>query len=254
LRRVIPSNSQKDRPVNVVRPDSHLQNRLLSTLPPEDFALLSTHLKEAPLGARELLFETQDEIPFICFPISGMVSLFAVTDDGDTIETASVGREGAVGVAAALGIRRACCRALVQVPGAALRIPAHQMQRIAQDNSRVREILFAANESVLMQAQQIALCNALHGVDARLARWLLLSQERTGENAIPTIQEFLAQALGVRRTTVNLTIRTLGETGAIRYRRGRIEVTDRNALSAVSCGCERVIRRHAEQIAASDES
>jgi CRP-like cAMP-binding protein len=234
--------------VNVVRPDLIRRNRLLAALPAADLALLTPHLKEVPLAARELLHETQDEIEHVYFPHSGMVSLFAVTDDGEAIETASIGAEGAVGASASLGIRRAYCRALVQVPGIASRIPVSHLQRAAAEGERIRDMLMRTHEILLMQAQQTAVCSALHGVEARLARWLLQTQDRTGSSAIPLIQEFLAQVLGVRRTTINLVIRTLHEAGLVRYRRGQIEIADRNGLRTESCNCYHVIRRQMEQI------
>ncbi len=234
--------------MNVVRTELHRRNRLLAALPAADFALVAPHLKELPLVARDLLHETQDEIEYVYFPNSGMVSLFAVTDDGEAIETAAIGAEGAIGAEAGLGMRCAYSRALVQVPGTAVRIAAPHLQRAAAESERIRDMIVRSIETLLMQAQQMAVCGALHGVEARLARWLLQTQDRTGSDTIPLIQEFLAQVLGVRRTTINLAIRTLHEGSLVRYRRGRIEIVDRNGLKAESCSCYQVVRRQMERI------
>jgi CRP-like cAMP-binding protein len=221
---------------------------LLSVLPQADLALLAPHLKEVALAPREVLHEAQDEIAYVYFPHSGMVSLLAVTDDGEAIETAAIGPEGVLGASVGLGIKRAFGRAVVQVPGEASRIAAAQFQRTVNESSRLREAISRYSEALLMQAQQTAACSALHGVEARLARWLLQTRDRTGSDAIPLIQEFLAQVLGVRRTTINLVVRTLQEAGLIRYRRGQIEILDRQGLKGESCACYQIIRRQIEQI------
>ncbi len=235
--------------VNTVRPAPNRRNQLLAALPAADLSLLAPHFKEVPLGARELLHETQDEIEQIYFPHSGMVSLLAVTDDGEAIETAAIGSDGVIGASAGLGIRRAFCRAVVQVPGSASRIATSQFQRALNESATIRQVICRYNEVLLVQAQQTAVCSALHGVEARLARWLLQTQDRTGSETIPLIQEFLAQVLGVRRTTINLVVRTLHEAGLIRYRRGLIEIIDRNGLKNESCNCYQTVRRQIDQIA-----
>ena len=230
------------------RPAPQRRNQLLAALPQADLSLLAPHLKEVDLAPREVLHEAQDDIAQVYFPHSGMVSLLAVTDDGEAIETAAVGAEGVIGAIAGLGIKRAFSRAVVQVPGNASRIAAAQFQKAVNDSAGLREALTRYNEALLMQAQQTAACSALHGVEARLARWLLQTQDRTGRDTIPLIQEFLAQVLGVRRTTINLVVRTLQQAELIRYRRGQIEILDRQGLKNESCGCYQVIRRQVDQI------
>jgi len=226
----------------------------LAALAPADLALLTPHFREVELTARELLHETQDEIEHVHFLHSGMVSLLTLTDDGEAIETAAVGAEGAVGAVAGLGMRRAFSRAVVQVPGIASRITASQFQKAVTDSNGLRDLIVRHQEALLMQAQQTAACSALHGVEARLARWLLQTQDRTGNSAIPLIQEFLAQVLGVRRTTINLVVRTLHQAGLIRYRRGQIEILDRAGLKNESCACYQLIRRQVDQILPPDKS
>jgi CRP-like cAMP-binding protein len=234
--------------VNTARSAPHRRNRLLASLPPADFALLDSHLKEVALSARELLHETHDEIEQVYFPHSGMVSLLAVTDDGDAIETAAVGQDGAVGAAAGFGMRRVFSRAIVQVPGTASRISIAQFQKAMRQSERILEMVVRHMEALLVQAQQTAACSALHGVEARLARWLLQAQDRTGSDTIPLIQESLAQVLGVRRTTINLVVRTLHEAGLIQYRRGRIEIVDRNGLKNECCACYHLMRRQLDHL------
>jgi CRP-like cAMP-binding protein len=220
----------------------------LASLPPADLALLDPHLKHGALIARTLLHESQDDVHQVVFPHSGMISILAVTDDGEAIETAVIGSEGALGALAGLGVRRAFGRAMVQIPGSAARISVSQLQKAARESDRIRDMILRSSEALMIQAHQAAVCGALHGVEARLARWLLQAQDRTGSSSIELIQEFLAQVLGVRRTTVNLAVRTLQDAGLIRYRRGEVEIRDRSGLMNQSCSCYRIVRRQLDRI------
>jgi CRP-like cAMP-binding protein len=234
--------------VNPLRPVPSSHNRLLDSLAPADRALLDPHLKAATIRARELLYEAQDDISQVYFPYSGMISILAMTEDGEAIETAAVGSEGTIGALAALGIRRAPGRAVVQIPGSAARISVAQLNKAARESERIRDMILRGNEALLIQSHQAAACGALHSVEARLARWLLQAHDRCDNGAIPLIQEHLAQALGVRRTTVNLAVRTLQGAGLIRYRRGQIEILDRRGLLSQTCSCYQAIQRQLDQL------
>ena len=234
--------------MNPLRSATTSRNRLLDSLPPADRAVIDPHLKDVTLRARELLHEAQDDIQQIYFPHSGMISIFAVVDDGEAIETAAVGGEGAVGAVAALGLRRASGRAVVQIAGSAARISASQLHRGSQNSDRIRDMILRSHEALLAQAQQTAACGTLHDVEARLARWLLQAQDRADERTIQLIQESLAQVLGVRRTTINLVVRTMQDAGLVRYRRNQIEILDRKGLMNRSCSCYQTIRRQLELI------
>jgi CRP-like cAMP-binding protein len=223
-------------------------NRLLSALSETDRALLLPYLKEVSLQARDVLHDVQDEIHQVLFPGSGMVSILAVTDDGDAIESASVGSEGAVGAIAALGIRHASSRAMVQISGEAMRIAVPQLQQAATASEGIRDMIVRSNEAIAVQMLQTAACGALHDVEARLARWLLQANDRSEGDAIPLIQEQLAQLLGVRRTTINVVVGSLQDAGLVRYRRGGVEVLDRGGLTARSCSCYRIARRQIDRI------
>jgi CRP-like cAMP-binding protein len=153
-----------------------------------------------------------------------------VMTQGDAIETATAGREGAVGAMSGLGIRISFTRARVQMPGVALRIATARFQEAVQETAAIRDIVIRYNELLLVQVQQAAACNALHDVQQRLCRWLIQTRDHTDTDIIPYTQEFLAQILGVRRTTVSQIARQLQKSGAIRYHRGRIEITDRRKL------------------------
>src|SRR5262245_48471970 len=192
-----------------VRPALAKYNRFLAALAPADFALLSPYLRNVSLERGAVLHEPGDEIEHVYFPHTGMVSLVVVMQNGASVETATMGREGAIGLTAGLGSRRAVGRAIVQLPGEASRLPANLFKAAASDSEPIRDLLARYNDALLMQVQQSVACNALHMLDARLARWLLQSHDCVDGQPIPLTQDFLAQMLGVSRTTVTLTERML---------------------------------------------
>jgi CRP-like cAMP-binding protein len=229
--------------VATARPDADRRNYLLAALLPADFALLKPNLKDVTVEHGSVLQEQDHPIEQVYFPHSGMISLLAVMQQGEAIETATVGREGAVGAIVGLGPRAAFTRAVMQVPGSAARIASTRFQAAANRSEAIRNLIIRYNEVLLAQAQQTAACNAVHDVEARLCRWLLQTRDRIDTDTIPLTQEFLAQMLGVRRTTVTLIARTLQTAGLVRYNRGRIEILDRAGLEESSCECYEIIRR-----------
>jgi CRP-like cAMP-binding protein len=240
-----------------VRPEfsrSSRRNRLLATLPSADLTLLSPHLKDVVLEQGFVLQEQGESIKEVYFPIEGIISLLAVMRQGDAIETATVGREGAVGLLSGLGPRRSHTRAVVQVSGTALRIQASLFRKAAEGSPAIRDIIGRYGEMLLIQVQQTAACNALHDVEERLSRWLLQARDRVDGNIIRLTHEFLSQMLGVRRPTVTVVARMLQQAGLIRYHRGHIEILDRPGLEARACECYRAIRRQIDEVAPAAET
>jgi CRP-like cAMP-binding protein len=223
------------------------RNLLLASLPAKDLALLTPHLKDIVLEQGAVLQEQRERIEQVYFPRDGIVSL-AVMRQGEAIETATIGFEGAVGALAGFGSRRAHTRAIVQVKGWASRIAASRFRKIAEENEAVCRIVIRYGEMLLVQVQQTAACNALHPVEARLSRWLLQARDRLESNKINLTHEFLSQMLGVRRTTVTVVAHMLQQAGLIRYHRGRIEIVDWEGLKARSCECYEAIRRNVEEV------
>jgi CRP-like cAMP-binding protein len=211
------------------------RNLLLAGLPAADLALLAPQLKDVVLEQGTVLQEQGEPIDQVYFPHDGIISLLAVMRQGDAIETATIGYEGAVGSFAGLGQRRSHTRAVVQVAGAATRIAAPHFRKAVQDSDAVCRIVVRYGEMLLIQVQQTAACNALHAVEARLSRWLT--------------HEFLSQMLGVRRTTVTVVANVLQQAGLIRYHRGQIEIVDRQGLEARACECYEAIRQQIDQVA-----
>lgn len=230
---------------NVPRPT--LKNRLLGLLPPDDFALIAAHLVDVEFKSGEVLYEPGERMEQIYFPSDGVISLVAVMADGTPIETATIGREGAIGLVAHREARIAFNRCVVQVPGFGHRIGADRFAALV-DKEGVRDLCARYMEVLLAQSLQSVACNALHSVEARFCRWLLMCDDRTDADIVALTQEFLAEMLGVQRTTVTIVARTAQNAGLIRYHRGRIKVTDRAGLEAAACECYGTIRRHTERL------
>ncbi len=221
-------------PRNLGRP---LDNKLLAALPRDHFDLLAPYMMAVDLKQGEVLVEPGDEFDHIYFPQSGMLSLLAVLRDGKAIETATVGREGVVGAMAGLGLYKSLVRVVVQLPLLVSRIPASRFRSAATKSDAVRNMCIQYNEVLLSQARITAACNALHIVEARFCRWLLQSADRAESSTVALTQEFLAEMLGVRRTSVTEVASKIQALGAINYSRGQITILKRSTLEEMSCEC-----------------
>ena len=214
-----------------------LDNKLLSSLPRNQFDLLAPHLISQSLEQGLVLIEAGDEVDYVYFPHFGMISLLAVLKDGKGIETATVGREGVVGAMAGLGLYRSLVRVVVQLPIGVTRISATQFRKAASGSDAVRDLCIHYNEVLLSQARVTAACNAVHVIERRFCRWLLQSADRAGSSTISLTQDFLAEMLGVRRTSVTGVASKIQKSGTIKYSRGVIKILDRPALEKMSCEC-----------------
>src|ERR1700722_16329542 len=218
-------------PPAVTRPGG-IGNRVLAALPPADFDLLAPELETVALDQDAVLSQAGDQIEHVFFPDSGAISLMIHMANGETVATAAVGREGAVGMLSVLGPSPSANTAIVRAAGSASRIPALRFHASFNRSLAIRHAVQIHTRAMLMQFQFGMACNALHPVKARMARWLLHFCDHTDHHILPLTQEALSQILGVRRTTVTLLMRNLRESGAIRsYRRGQIE-GDRSRLPA----------------------
>jgi CRP-like cAMP-binding protein len=229
-------------------PISLHRNRVLSALGAAELALIEPSLTNISYEQGALLQEQGEPIEQVYFPQSGMISLVAVMNDGEkSIETATVGHEGVVGAMSGFGSRQAFNRAVVQVGGTMARISAAKFQAAVAKSPSLRDVILRYGEVLLAQIQQGAACNAFHEAEARLARWLLQTQDRIDSPIIPLTQEFLGQMLGVRRTTVTLIASGLQKRGLIRYRRGKIEIVNRPGLERCACECYETVRKQIEE-------
>lgn len=232
------------------------ENRLLRALPKPERRRLDRHITTVHLQARDVVYEPNRPIDRVYFPRNGIISLLSgdysrsSNGKGESIEVATVGNEGMVGLPIFLGAQSIPGRAFCQVPGDADVMEATALTREVDQSAPMRAILHRYTQSLFNQVAQAAACNRLHTIKERCSRWLLMSHDRVGADEFLLTQQFLAQMLGVRRAGVNEVARALVRAGAVRYTRGRISILNRKKLESLSCGCYRVIREDYERLLA----
>jgi CRP-like cAMP-binding protein len=219
-----------------------IRNVILLSLPDEEYNLLRPHLEPAELPQYEILHEPAEKIDFGYFLNDGMTSLVALTSDGRSVEVGIVGREGMVGMSITVGLQRGTFRAIMQMSGTGLRIPADVLEGILLCAPTLRLELSRYALMHGMQAAQLAACNRLHDIDQRLGRWLLMCQDRVDSPVLPLTHEFLAQMLGTGRPSVSLAAAVLEESGLIENLRGTVKILNRKALEEATCECYGVIQ------------
>lgn len=229
-------------------PLATLKNRLLSALPSEDRGWLAPHLSTVDLEKGRLLYDPGDPIDQVYFPEDCLISLLTLMENGAAIESATIGREGALGLMCAVAPRQSLSRAIIQAPGSALRIASGPLHDVWSRSTALRELVDRHSEALFGHAIQSVACNALHAVEARFCRWLLSCHDRLDNNTISLTQEFLADMLGVQRTTVTAVAGSLQAKGLIRYRRGVVDILDRAGLEAMTCECYGAVRRGYERL------
>jgi len=219
------------------------ENRLLDSLRTESFARLEPKLRQVVLKQGQELYRADQPQDWIYFPAKGtLISLLAVGDDGTMVEVALTGREGMLGIAGVLGADRSNHESLVQNSGTAWRVRSEHVRDLMQRDAAFRDALHRYIQVVFAHVAQTALCNRLHSVEERLARWMLSTQDRVESPDFHMTHELLAKMLGTRRTSVSLTAATLQKAGMLRYRRGHMTILDRKSLEKTSCGCYEVMR------------
>ncbi len=241
------SGRRRGRPNVTADQDHHRSNRLLAALRPRDYALLEPHLQIVPIREGEFLHLPGDEIEQVYFLHRGIVSLMAISQDGNAIATASVGSEGAIGTIAGTGFVRAFTRAMVQAPGIASQIAVSPFRRAVSKSETINDLLTRYHMALMCQVQQTSLCNSVHDATSRLSRLLLLLSEQAEDGTISFSQERLAEMLGLRRSSVTLAAQTLQSRRLISYRRGRIQIVNRKGLKAAACECYEVVSRTFDQ-------
>ncbi len=221
----------------------HRTNRLLAALEPDDLAALEPHFEVISLSRGQVLYEPGDVIGHVYFPHDAIISLVKVMEDGATNEVAVFGREGVVGLLSALVTREAFGRYIVQMSGSASRILFERLNEVRNTRASLRQLIMRYGEAFLAQTFQTVSCNALHPVEARCCRWILSMHDRADGDTLPLTHEFLAEMLGVQRSSVSVVTRTLQTAGLIQQSRGSITIIDRAGLEETTCECYGKIRR-----------
>ncbi len=228
--------------------DARRRNFILRDLSPGDAIALRDDLHSVSLSAGEVLLEPDYPADFVWFPLNAVLSVVMIMADGRTVESDTVGYEGAVGVLAALGGSPSINRTFVQIPGMAMKLAASRIRHQADRSPALLRSLIRHSQANLAQAHQSAACNALHDVNKRLCRWLLTSQDRTDSDVVALSQQYLAIMVGVQRTTVTQALGVLAQAGLIRQGRARIQILDRRRLEARSCECYWAVRTNLERL------
>jgi CRP-like cAMP-binding protein len=223
-----------------------IANQLLAALPKKDYQALQDHLEEIPLVFEEILYQPNVLISDVYFPNSGIVSLLAAVNGRATLEVGLVGKEGILGLAVFMGVSTSHNRAVVQGVGSAMKMKATAFRKQCNDGGVLPRLLRRYSHSLITQITQSAVCNQFHSVDARLARWLLMTHDRMGNDEFQLTQDFLSNMLGVRREGVSRAAADLQKCKLIEYSRGRLKVLDRAGLEATSCGCYEVIKEESK--------
>ena len=220
-----------------------VQNSILSSLPEQEYAALQPDLEHVELANHSVLHDPGEPIEFGYFLNSGLVSLMVVTSDARSVEVGMVGREGFVGAPLALGLRDSSQRALIHIKGSAFRVKAEAMRNVLANSPSVRDRISRYVLLQGLQVAQLAACNRLHEVEQRLARWLLMTHDRSEGDSLPITHDLLAQMLGSGRPSVTLAAGMLQRAGTIEYTRGQVTLLDRKALERSACECYAAIRR-----------
>jgi CRP-like cAMP-binding protein len=217
-------------------------NCLLAALPRRDSRSLIDDMEQVVLTYGEVLYEPGEQIKHVYFPNDSVVSLLTLVDRHHALEVGLVGREGMVGIPLALEISISPVRALVQGTGTAMRMNAAPFLKQLRQSHALKRELHRYTYSLMTQITQTAACNRFHVIEARLARWLLMTHDRVQSSSFRLTQEFLSQMLGVRRVGVTKAARTLHKDGLISYSRGHITILDREGLEAACCSCYEIVR------------
>ena len=223
-------------------------NQLLDLLPVEDYERLRQKLETVPMAVKESLCKADVPMTHVYFPTGGVISLVTTLTEGATVELATVGREGMVGLTIFLGADTMPSRACVQVSGDALRMEAAAFRAEVGRGGPLVRLVNRYAHAFFHQAALTLACNGLHPAEQRCARTLLQTQDRVGADQFVLTQEFLAQMMGIRRQRATEAAGVLRESGLIRYARGRMTILDRPGLESASCECYRVIRREFDRL------
>jgi CRP-like cAMP-binding protein len=224
-------------------------NRLLAAVPQKEFKELAPHLEKVALNYNENIYEAGEVIKHVYFPESGIISLLSRVDAASSIEVGIVGSEGLAGLPVFLGVKTSGNVAVVQGAGSALRLTAADFLAACSGMGKLTAIIQRFIHSLFIQISQSAACNRFHPIEERLARWLLMTQDRMHASEFQITQEFLSNMLGVRREAVNKAAGSLHNLELISYVRGKLTINDRKGLEKAACPCYWIIKHEYETAA-----
>jgi CRP-like cAMP-binding protein len=223
-------------------------NRLLNSLEPDAFERVAKKLTRVKLRPKEVVYKPYEPIDYVLFPENAVLCLMTLMSNGDTIEAATVGREGASWISAAAGAPSMPCETVVVIEGTALRWPIADLDRELKDNDHFLDILTEYSHALLIASMRTSACNGLHGLQERCARWILMTLDRVDADRFAVTKEFLAQLLGTNRPTASVLVSTLEKAGILNVEGRWVTLADRDRLKEAACECYDIIRRTYEQV------
>ncbi|MUG97388.1 helix-turn-helix domain-containing protein [Scytonema sp. UIC 10036] len=218
------------------------QNHLLAKLPSDELEHLHPHIELVSLSRGQPIIVPNEPIECVYFPVNSLLSLVTVMEDGSTVESGCIGREGMAGVPVFLDASITPMQTLAQIPGQAVRVKSQIIKEAFDRGGALQKLLYRYIYTVIVFSSQSAACNRLHHIEARLCRWLLMSSDGVGSDSFSLTHEFLSTMLGIRRSGVSETARKLQSRGLISYQRGHIQIVDRKSLETSACECYRIIK------------
>ena len=223
-------------------------NYILKSLPEEVHQLLLPHLEQIELALGAIIHAANEPFKHVYFPDDAMISIVALLEDGESIEVGVVGFEGMLGVDVIMGVESSPHASMAQIAGRGHRIKAEILKQEFERNPELRRLLLRYTRSMLIQISQTAVCNRLHLIEQRLARWLLMCSDRSATPKIHITQEFMAIMLGVTRPSVSVAAVALQSAGFINYSRGNVIITDREGLEEFCCECYRIVKNEFDRL------
>jgi CRP-like cAMP-binding protein len=225
-----------------------VRNKVLLAMPDNEYKLMRPDLMYIDLPSHLSLHEPAQKIEFVYFPNDGMVSQVVVTKDGRTVEVGVVGNEGYVGAGLAVGLSRSPVREIIQIAGDGFRMKGNALERILRSAPQLQVILNRYTGLQGMQVAQTAACNRLHDIEQRLARWLLMTQDRVDSAELAITHDFIATMMGTDRSTVSLAAAVMKKKGVIDYIPGAVKIMSRRKLEKSACECYGVIRQFEDDL------
>ena len=219
-------------------------NHLLSALKPSDFSQVARNLTRVRVRPKQIIYKPNAPLDFIYFPENTVLCLLTLMSNGDSIESATVGREGASWISSSVGARSMPCETIAVHEGTALKLAVEALDRELRENRTFRDVLTEYSHALLIASMRTSACHGLHGLQERCARWILTTIDRVDGDQFFITKEFLAQLLGTSRPMVSVTVAVFEKAGILNVDGRRVTVADRRRLKDASCECYDVIRRH----------
>ena len=223
-------------------------NKLLRLLEPAAYQRIAPKLKPTTLHAKDILYRPNQPIHTVYFPENAVICQMTVMENGDTLETATVGMEGASWISASIGAPSMPCETVVAIGGDAHALDIDDLDREMKENAHFRDVLTQYSHALLIHSMRMTGCTGLHSLEQRCARWILETLDRVSADRFSITHEFLAMLLGVSRPSVSVVIEEFVRRGMLRVERGRILIGDREGLLKMSCDCYAVIKQNYEQV------